>query len=261
MLVVMGIILLLIALLLPAIQRAYQTAMRTGMAADLQVISEALDSYRTQFGDYPRSGSSPAVGGPRLLCWALIAPGPATSDGADGPGFRIRGTQGTIYGPYLPMDRFPIGTLSGDSVIPVPTGTAYSDTSAIIGDRYNHVILYCPAYTSVNPTTKIGGSFTVGSTPTSYYNYSDISGYVSGGYLTSKVFAYRLGDPGTGTIVPATTAPYILWSAGPDGAFGPQTALTNDPVTGVSDGLQHATGQDDDVTYPELNQVPVGFVP
>jgi hypothetical protein len=41
--------------------------------------------------------------------WGKGRPG----DGADGPGFRVRGTIGPVKGPYLPPDRFLIGTADG----------------------------------------------------------------------------------------------------------------------------------------------------
>src|SRR6185312_10355294 len=114
LLVVIGIIIALAALLLPAVHRAYLAAQRTAIAADLQVIANALDAYRNDFGDYPRPGGKSkfsglagalpdangnlpggaVVSGPQILCGALVAPGPASEDGKDGPGFRLRGVTG-----------------------------------------------------------------------------------------------------------------------------------------------------------------------
>lgn len=233
MLVVMGIILLLIALLLPAVERAYRDSVRTTMAADLQVISQAIDNYRSTFGNYPQQLNG--NGGAAILCWSLIAPGPATADGADGPGFRVRGTQGTVYGPYLSLDRFHVSAAT---------------TSAVIYDRYDHPILYFVAHRSISPTTSFVGA-------AGYYHYTDSNTIT--GTLTQKVFQYRLGDsnlPTNGVIDPGEVpilTPYILWSAGPDGAYGPQTDTSTAPA--------RTTGQDDDVTYPVLNPVPAGLDP
>lgn len=141
LLVVMGIILVLISILLPALNRAHHQAIRHSMMADLQIISQGLDAYRNDFGDYPRTGlasciSSPGtlgssttpVTGAAVLCWALAGPGPALQDGAGmmsgvtplagtgdlgAPGFRphIAG-QGRIYGPYISLDQFRIGNIA-----------------------------------------------------------------------------------------------------------------------------------------------------
>jgi type II secretory pathway pseudopilin PulG len=276
MLVVMGIILLLIAILLPAINRAYRESVRNSMAADLQVISQALEAYHVDFGDYPRSGAAPnAVPGAVILCWALIAPGPAATssptlgDGADGPGFRLRSfnpPQGKIYGPYLPLDRFQLGTVNPgtSTVIPNTTGGPYSDDKTVIGDRYGNVILYFPASRSVPPTVAyVSNTTQIGVVPQkSTFNYLDNSTYLPAAPLTScsltmMVMLYKLGDTsGNGKIdgseAPVATTPYILWSAGPDGRFGPPVT-TSAPYT--------TTGPDDDVTYPVLNDVPSGFAP
>ena len=49
------------------------------------------------------AGTAPAE--PANAFWAPI-PLITAADGADGPGFRVRGTQGTVYGPYLDADKF-----------------------------------------------------------------------------------------------------------------------------------------------------------
>jgi len=286
MLVVMGIILLLIAILLPAINRAYRNSVRTSMAADLQVISQALEAYHGDFGDYPRpgatlkdlTGANTFITGQVALCWALIAPGPAKQDGygdptnanvnISGPGFRLRGTmQGTVKGPYLPVDRFPLGTESGVTVKPVTNGM-YDDMHTVIADRYGNVILYFVRNKAANTATANG-----------YFHYVPYPA------LPVNLPAYNLADadPGTGTVfsnytfpanspaagmtitgeqnlqtqvpgfsltftggappfTPAinyspaniSTAPYILWSSGPDGVFGLSSdGTTSDDVLNV----------------------------
>lgn len=170
LLVVVGMIVALATILLPALHRAYIAAARSRMAADLQVIGNALEAYRADFGDYPRPGPSPnqrpldqyskdaapsLTSGPQILCWALVAPGPASEDGADGPGFRLRGSTGTIHGPYLPPDRFMVGTLGSHMeeigndiarVIPFPENGQHAASSwfSVLADRRGHVILYYP---------------------------------------------------------------------------------------------------------------------
>lgn len=257
MLVVMGIILLLVALLLPAVNGAYKQSVRNRMLADLQTISQGLEEYRNAFGDYPRSGSAVSVQGAYILCWGLIAPGPATADGADGPGFRLRSTdQGTVYGPYVALDKFQLGTVGTGVVTPVKSPTIYSDTATAIGDYYSNVILYFPANKSVSPTTAYLGNYTPGTTPPqAMYNFKDNSAlFTAGSTLSQVIMAHRLGDINNnyvidGSEVPATVAPYILWSAGPDGKFGPALDTAGNVVL------------DDDVTYPPLNPLTVGSPP
>lgn len=306
LLVVIGIILVLISILLPAINRAHQQAVRTSMMGDFAAISQALDQYRNDWGDYPRTGKGATVGstlpntavtGAATLCWALVAPGPGTQDGAGAttgtdngaPGFRLHPTaQGKVYGPYISLDRFRIGTIAtgnasapaNNTVFPVPTGQSYDDTTCVLADRYGNIILYFPANTQVSPTkTGLVNSWNIGVTPPlAVYNYSDNSTTANaqaGTYppyltpngvnlgqstLTLKAFAYRLGrtsafttnpnGPVNGSEVPVVV-PYLLWSAGPDGQFGPQV-----DTNGVT------TGEDDDVVYPDqLLSIPAGQKP
>lgn len=167
LLVVAGMIVALATILLPALHRAYQAAERSRMAADLHVIDQALEAYRNDFGDYPRPGLMPDratyVNGAQILAWALIAAGPATDDGADGPGFRIRGRTGTIYGPYLPPDQFELGVIGGGAIgadiaivsaFPRSGGKpfgGYLDRAFVVADRQHHVILYYTRH-AVRPT-------------------------------------------------------------------------------------------------------------
>jgi prepilin-type N-terminal cleavage/methylation domain-containing protein len=240
LLVVVGIIAVLLAILLPALNNARKKATKARIALDLQNLSQALEAYRQDFKDYPavdHSGQSPITATDRMgavtLCWALLAPGPATTtgtlggDGADGPGFRVRGTQGQVYGPYIQPDKFKI------------TGT--SDWDSTINDVRGNPYLYYRASGGTTITT--GGAY-VGSyqtlpapTPLPMYNYAD-NYQVS---INSHVFAMHdmekiMGDTnfdgviGTGE-TPATTAPYLLWSAGSDGILGYDSSGNTDDVT------------------------------
>ena len=224
LLVVMGIILLLIAILLPAVNRAYRNSVRSTMQADLQAISAGLEAYRNDWGIYPTANSTTT--GAVALCWALLSPGPASEDGSDGPGFRLRGTQGTVYGPYLNVDRF-------------AASTASSKTAQIL-DRYGNPILYFPAYKQVPLSKGIVGAdpasvptptglktappaFVRGAAaPSARFNWSDNA---SQGNLSPWAMAYCLGDRN--------------WNCILDGA-----AISFD-----------------DVTFPEVADFPVGGVP
>ena len=54
LLVVIGIIVLLATFLLPVFKRVHIQSSRAGTAADLEIISQALEAYKADFGDYPR---------------------------------------------------------------------------------------------------------------------------------------------------------------------------------------------------------------
>jgi prepilin-type N-terminal cleavage/methylation domain-containing protein len=71
-LVVMGIIVVLIALLAPMLSKTFRKGAELRSQADLNSISLALEAYRQDFGDIPRT-SGPNTGA-ATLCKALIGP-------------------------------------------------------------------------------------------------------------------------------------------------------------------------------------------
>src|SRR5437764_3008631 len=88
LLVVMLIIALLAALILGAVHHAQKSSRIAKTKADLAAISTALEQYKSDFKFYPGLPEPPA-GTPiqhTILAQALVGPGPATEDGADGPG-------------------------------------------------------------------------------------------------------------------------------------------------------------------------------
>ncbi|HSZ54411.1 MAG TPA: prepilin-type N-terminal cleavage/methylation domain-containing protein [Tepidisphaeraceae bacterium] len=180
LLVVVGMIVLLATILLPMISKVHSQARRTATAADLMTISEALEAYKGDFGDYPRLDHRDHLGLPRvigapLLCWALVAPGPALStpigpgglsspgDGADGPGFRLRGTTGPVKGPYLPPDRFLIGTIDWVGLVHQPglvtsiQSANFDNAEDVLADRFNSPILYFAATRGAVATSSPSG--------------------------------------------------------------------------------------------------------
>lgn len=239
LLVVIGIIVLLISILLPMVNRAYRESIRASMAADLQVISEALEAYRHDFGDYPRPSGQ--ADGAVILCWALVAPGPQPQDGHQGPGFTIRGP-GDVKGPYLPADRFRIGKQDGNGI--VSTDSNPSDYVDVLADRYNRPILYFVANNSVSPNIANGfvSKYGIGTLPAqSVFNYNDNAAYArrntNNDKLTLNIMLFRLGDTNQNGMIDGalgetavTTGPYILWSAGPDGFFGTDDDVANVPL-------------------------------
>ncbi|MDB5330534.1 MAG: hypothetical protein JWP03_1685 [Phycisphaerales bacterium] len=294
MLVVIGIILLLITIALPVINRARKTALRTRMAADLQVIAMGLEAYKGDFKDYPRLDytlwvNNPALPSPLntqpnkatwtnpheitpgavLLCWALVGPGPAVrptgspanfaADGADGLGFRARGTSGQVYGPYIATGRFKIFDVSN------PTATVINDALCTINDHYGHPILYFPLTTANNNAGAKGGFIddwvptavrTAASPPIPVINAHDnITAFEQGSAsdqpMALKRIQMMLGDQNhdgildNGESLPANL-PYVLWSAGPDEIYGP-TLDMNAPDAEI---LSKLSGVDDVTNLP-----------
>ena len=268
-LVVMGIILVLIGILLPALNKAHKSAVRTKMAAEIQLLTQGLDAYRLDFGDYPRpstTGSAPF--GPEILCWALVAPGPASQDGfgdpanqnnnLSGPGFRLRGTQGKVYGPYINIDRYLIGTRGTGNTVTAVTNGSYNDTNTVIGDYYGNIILYFIRNKGANTSTAAGYLSTVayGGTPDKMpaFNLTDAHiTFPTVPNLTSPdqnmqacLPGFSLSWPGSAqppnsvnyNAAGVSLPPYLLWSSGPDGIFGllPSTVdfhYTSDDVTSL----------------------------
>ena len=81
LLVVIGIIVLLIGILLPVISAVRRSAEKNATRLDLQTIGLALESYRKDFGDYPRPPDSQRKY--RVLAWALIGPYDTTGGPTD----------------------------------------------------------------------------------------------------------------------------------------------------------------------------------
>jgi type II secretory pathway pseudopilin PulG len=182
-----------------------------------------------------------------LLCRALIGPGPAMTntststvqypnpgdDGADGPGFRGRHSlsiiqYGKVYGPYLDASKFKIGYL--------PTPTKYQtfpQAYPVILDTNGNPILYYPAAAG-NPASNLGyldpSSSSLTSNVVSRFNgfdneyqnplsqagtftYNWVDSLAGGSaYSSNSTFGQLAANCGN--------LPYLLWTAGSDGAFG-----------------------------------------
>jgi len=258
LMVVIGIIALLATILLPMANRARVAAMRVTMQSDLQAIANAIDAYRHDFGDIPRPDGTVAgpFQGSCILVWSLIAPGAAnavsprttrsggaiTFDGADGPGFRVRGTTGQVFGPYLNLDHFRIGVLGNDTtpiqVAPPPNGV-FDDSATFLGDSYGNAILYWPRKVKVTITDMAHYFAKLNRTDPAAYIADDNDPGIALGQSSMNAGAIAsfqlrlpgvvasgsqptLPDPGQ-----ALQQPYILWAAGPDGRFCTDDDVTN----------------------------------
>ena len=281
LLVVIGIIILVVGIAMPSITTAWKKADRARTAGDLQAIATALEAYKQDHGDYPRVRFEAGITntadrpnpptGAQILCQALIAPAPETEsggaanqrrkqDGAPGPGFRVRGTSGRVYGPYLPPERFKVRT-PGVATEPNPPGYL---TMCIL-DRYDKPILYFPASaTKPNITVTANGvpGFVHSDAPTGNGPQSEFSMYDADDNFVHfrrsatdpdavRRMRLMLGDRDMNGIIQsatgeaaATTGPFLLWSAGPDEQFGPNADAAPDRTTLDAQDV----GRCDDVT-------------
>jgi type II secretory pathway pseudopilin PulG len=255
LLVVIGIIILVVGIAMPSITTAWKKADRARTAGDLQAIAGALEAYKQDHGFYPSvlpppTGVDVNYNGARMLCRALIGPGPATHtnvmmipDGAGsdpnapqqpGPGFRVRGTTGKVYGPYLNPDSFKMGNPS-----PTPPTTPGMPMGWLaLLDRYNKPILYYPATGTPNVNADGGYVMTFdplaarnASTRIPLYNQRDNTGA-----MQLQAMRLFLGDHNNNGRIDAGesaayTGGFILWSSGPDERFGPTMDLA--PPTGT----------------------------
>ena len=260
--VVIGIVALLATIVLPMANRARAVARRASMQSDLQAIVIAIDAYKHDFGDIPRPDGTVAgpFQGSCILVWSLIAPGPAqgvsprktrsgkaiTFDGADGPGFRVRGTVGPVFGPYLNTDHFRLGVLGDPTnpitaiqVTPAPNGF-FDDSATFLGDSYGNAILYWPRKVKVTITDLTHYFAKLNSADPAAYIADDNDPGIAFGLPSDdagSIAKFQLRLPG---VVPdssgqptlpdpgqAAQQPYILWAAGPDGHFCTDDDVTN----------------------------------
>jgi type II secretory pathway pseudopilin PulG len=271
--VVIGIVVLLLSIAVPMITRAYKVGDRTKVASDLQAIAAALEAYRQDHGTYPQVDPPPKpipdeFNGARMLCRALIAPGPEAhlsapfvADGAAGPGFRTRKSpgpdgkmdtsddqgQGQVYGPYLRSEQFKLGNPSPGAASTQPPGYL------CILDKYNRPILYYPALGKPNIRKAKAYAWDRSGSDKPMYNARDNWNGTTGA-MPKEVLARMLGDFDANGMIddgasppeqPAYEGPFLLWSAGPDETFG---IPTSGPAVASPEAIRKAVAKCDDVT-------------
>jgi type II secretory pathway pseudopilin PulG len=206
-LVALGIMVLLAAIATPVLIRSLRQADRVAELMHLNTISVALNAYKNDMGDYPRVPDGSA--GDTVLYRALAVP------------FKLRPTAGRTYGPYINPDKFKLDTVN-----------------STILDRRGNPVLYYPnsgtlLYVHTDPSTTTPPETYVRlqtGTPESRCLFDS----TDNPQMSPLAFAVMLGDSNpNGTL--ETFAPYderalakaafVLISAGPDGRFGPRTAL------------------------------------
>lgn len=225
MLVVSGIIVSLLAVLLPTVGIAWRKGVRTRMQLDLAAIATGLESYKSDHNSYPivygansdpvLLGSVPQTGA-AVLGRCMIGPG--VDDGSDpvagsavSPGFRTRPKingvqQGTLYGPYVPPERF-------------RTGSSYE-----LLDRNRKPIMYYPGRSTANIAVVAQG-YLREATYTTGGGLPMFNGNDNKSIMPTADLQMVLGDLNkSGTIDgdegAAFVGSYLLWSAGPDEKYG-----------------------------------------
>jgi hypothetical protein len=168
-------------------------------------------------------------------------------DGAEGPGFRLRRNptvnqppQGRTWGPYLPAERFKLRNPD------FPENPTFTLGRAALTDGNDRPILYMPARTPkpARFDTALAGPVAspwVDRDERSLFDANDVARgdvntnpttlyfrHLSDTESTRQLYRLRvmLGDAdGDGLLdaneKTATEGPYVLWTAGEDGQFGP----------------------------------------
>jgi type II secretory pathway pseudopilin PulG len=210
---------------------------------------------------------------PNTTYWAAI-PLDTSQDGADGPGFRIRsGAGGRVYGPYLQPDKFKTNGLAiadyyGNPILYYPANPAHTvvTVAGLNAGSFGAGNSYVGTASGVTPNAAV---VTPGGPCISLYNYSDndtasLNATVGGTPFTPTTPAdgeshpmpslsameAMLGDYNHDGYIDngetaATTASFLLWSAGPDETYGPVN-FQNSDLTGVTE--KNEVNACDDVT-------------
>jgi prepilin-type N-terminal cleavage/methylation domain-containing protein len=289
MLVVIGVIVVLIGILMPALNLAYSHSVRNRMQFDIQTITTALEQYRSDHARYPQldymDPSKTGVlnanyPGAVLLCSALIAPPYVDTTVSPtvtyGPGFQVV-PKGQVYGPYIAADRVKIVPDPGMQALQALTPNAPAPFSAYyyIADRYGHPILYFKANLNSDPSTPGGfvanwtppATTTASPTAPPRYNMFDNSsaknktspfGWPTDPDQTTNALIrmqLMLGDSNANGQIdpgetPATNAPYLLWSAGPDEMFGIDLSRGNSG-TGLAVSASYVPNCDDATNFKQ----------
>jgi prepilin-type N-terminal cleavage/methylation domain-containing protein len=249
LLVTLSIILVLAAILLPAINKARKQASRVQCANNLRTISLALQIYKDDTKGYIRVAGPPVSlrrgydGAVELARWLLPLPGSKYRNP------QLQAPYGTtVQGKrYLNPDDFPTRVISPE------TG------DYVLLDLFDQPILYFPASparsnvripsTSNPPYIGVEDVYcrydsrdnTGPTIPTDGGSFSRAAGVAQQNALTPlQRFQIMLGDrQGNGTLdmdEREIDKPFLLWSTGPDGVFGPETAESRcDDVTNFED--------------------------
>lgn len=211
LLVVIGIILILAGIALPMLVKAYSQAEKTKRAGDLAAIATALNAFRDDHGQYPQVPA--ADGGATALYNSIAKPYKPRSGGKS-------------YGPYIRLDRFKVDTTNeklldrdGNPIVYFVRLNAQADKSKGVPSAAN-------GYYASNGTGAMSGA--------PMWDITQNLTQFGGGTTGANRIRIMLGD-----IIPngaiqsnaeftetaEAIGPFILWSAGADGQWGPQGTM------------------------------------
>jgi prepilin-type N-terminal cleavage/methylation domain-containing protein len=221
-LVVMGIIAVILSIALPVTFKARRQANRMKALRDLEALHIGLDEFKNVHGQYPQYGlggtsTTPNNQGSIILYCALTGLNNAGNADPDPKSNRPRQA-------FINVEKFNV-------------------VKGAIQDSNNKAYLYFPGANpspNINAITPPGYVMSYTTLPsTSLYNNKD------GTALSLAHMQLILGDVNNngyidGTETPSCTAPYLLWGAGPDGAYGLDVSGKTDDVTNFTIPPQYA---------------------
>jgi len=272
LLVVIGIIAVLAGLLLPAVNHMRRSAQITGQKADFQTIASALESYRADFGDYPRNAQLPtwntqiAPHAPVFLSLAsaLMGPGPAITqtlsngayeigDGADGVGFRAQSMVINATGNISSVSSNQV-TFSNPPGLPVQfnnfvPGQTVASITMSVGTQYEETVGISGVVTSSSQLTLAAQPvFSSNHLVTHKYLIKFATGKITPNYLSADTFKvafvptgsdtnYGPGGPGNNTMIGSAGEPVLLDRWGQViqyfPRYGPANNRTNDSLAAL----------------------------
>jgi len=215
LLAVIFIIALLSTLILAGVHRAQRSSRIAKTRANLATISSAIEQYHSDFRVYP--GMPTPAGGTTqytILAQALVGPGPATEDGADGTGFRVPDPStgqfdknSKVWEAYISPERIPVHQYA--------RGWAFMDS-------FDNPIRYFPKRKTLNP--KQPGTI-VDSTGNCIFDVRDGEHPQSGfTQIDVDTFQVVVGDLNNTNSIDGEESllvegNFVLASSGPDGSF------------------------------------------
>lgn len=227
LLIAIFIIGLLVSISLVVIAKARRSAQMARLKSDFVAVGMALDQFKADHKAYPGMIPMlpPGVDQSNALAYCLMSPEDATTDGADGPGFRVqKNSPSTKKWPaYLDPSKFKV--VKGPTL---PDGTTVKRGKGEweLLDAYDMPIVYLPRRNPAVPARKGLISGFPRSADVGAYDVRDVTGLLD--VLKTgdarKGLLLALGDRDANGAIDLGETPnfqgdYLLMSAGPDGAY------------------------------------------
>jgi prepilin-type N-terminal cleavage/methylation domain-containing protein len=225
LLVVIFIIALLSTLILAAVHMAQRSSRISRTKLGLAAISSALEQYHNDFKVYPGLANGAGPIRYTILAQALIGPGPATEDGADGPGFRtVTDPASGKFDPnakkwdaYLSPEKFKVQAFTR----PTTPGINYW---ALL-DGFDNPIRYFPKRKSLNPKVPSPQGTLVDDKGNCMFDLRDGEHPQLGTYeIDAPTFEVIIGDDNNNNAIDGNESllvegNFILATPGPNGQF------------------------------------------